>query len=137
MPRTIGKYVRGAAEVKRNLRIFGGLFPKAIGVSLQEEGAEAILGKTSVPVDTGDLKSSAYVSRVEKTGIGSEVTVGFKAAHGKFVNAKTRFFSKRVKAAERGYLGRIATRVEKNLYAQPHGEREGVPTKTARKRRKK
>ena len=129
--------VRGLDMVKARLRHFGAAYPKALEAGLQQEGKD-LLGKTAVPRRTGELQSSAFVSEPEGSGTNTAVTVGFGAKHAKHVEARSRFFSKSFNRQRRGYLGRLAKRTQQNVDAgaTPSGAESGVPTKTARKRRR-
>lgn len=127
--------VRGKGEVKRRLALMTERIPLAVQSSMQQEAA-AILGKTEVPVRSGDLRGSAFVGAPEGSGRGAAVRFGFRARYAVYVNRMTGFFSRVLRSSRRGILGRLAKRTAADLTAKPAGE-FAAATQVAKERKRK
>ena len=71
----------GAEEVKKALKDLGARAAPAMGEALYSEGNELLYDSAAlVPVDTGNLASSAYLTPPAVGGDGAFVTVGYGGA---------------------------------------------------------
>lgn len=131
---------KGTKEVLRELRRLRSKFPGAFAASLYQEGlAVDALAVRRVPVETGRLRGTHYVSPPEAKGRhGVEVEAGFATEYGVYVHENrsarhvvgTAFYLLSA-LAERapGFFARLARRVEANARAKVSfgGALAGVP----------
>lgn len=115
--RTGGVSHSGAKAIQRNLRRAESGYRRALGAALYREGS-AILAESLklVPVDTGRLRATGYVSPPEQTRGGVEVEIGYgtdyavkqhedvSLAH---VVGQAKFLQQPAEEAERGMLTRV------------------------------
>ena len=96
-----------------------------LGAALFQEG-ETIMGKAKkdTPVDTGRLRSTGHVKRPEESGKKVSVELAFGTDYAVFVHeidganhptGRSKFLEANVLAAEAGFGGRVADRMEKHL----------------------
>jgi hypothetical protein len=99
----------------------------ALGAALYQEGlaidAEAV---KQMPVDTGRMRATHYVTPPQDDGEGPVVEDGIGVEYGVFVHERmdvnhpvgnAKFYENPINAAREGYAERIKERTEKNLKA--------------------
>lgn len=121
----MGIRIRGARELKRNLRRYTRRAPGALGAALYQE-AEAIMAesKKQVPVDTGRLRSTGYVAAPVFVRRSPRVEMGYGTDYAVYVHERTelhhtvgkaKYLEDPLKAATRGFVRRLAARTRQNL----------------------
>lgn len=77
--------VSGAEQIKANLAKYGADVRKALGAAIYTEANNIMAAsKRRVPVDTGTLKASGYVTRPQKVGDQILVELGYGGAASKY-----------------------------------------------------
>lgn len=126
--------VEGDAKVRDELKRLSVAVPAAFGAALYTEGV-GLYGdaRKRVPVDTGYLRDSAYVTRPNLKSQNMVVEVGFGAEHAtlqhqneayRHPKGEAKYLQKAMDAFGPGFLQRLGTGTARNVQA-------GVATVTA------
>jgi len=130
----LGVRIKGAENLRANLGRLATLYPKAALGALYQEGQELLRqSKPFVPVDTGTLRSSGFVTRPVGEGSTQRVTVGYggaaasyaAAVHERFLSPSGKFIVHEVGQAKYlqvafdayvpNYLQRIRDRIVRSV----------------------
>lgn len=118
--------VTGQDEIIRNIKRYIQQYPEEVGAAIYEEGlALMAVSQPKVPVDTGRLRGSAYVTPpIEQQNNSPLVEVGYGTDYAIWVHERTelnhttgeaKFLEKAVNERSGGYTQRIANRTQRNI----------------------
>lgn len=122
--------VHGLAGVLKALQAAGRDMERAVAGSMYAEG-QAIMAESvrQVPVDTGRLRASAYVSSPRDGASGPEVTLGYGTSYALPVHERTeiphkvgkaKYLEDPMNAARAGYADRVGARARR-MWARGEG----------------
>lgn len=116
--------IKGVEEVAKELKRLQRKYPEATAAALYTEGLRIERASVPlVPVDTGRLRATHYVSRPAKERRRVRVYVGYGANYGLYVHERTsakhttgqaKFLEQPFKAAMAGYSSRMAAEIKSN-----------------------
>ena len=112
----------GAAELRRELRRLQKAYPEAVQAGLVEEAyAIEAASVALVPVDTGRLRATHYVSAPEEKGDDVTVEIGYGTDYAVYVHERlelthksptqAKFLQQPLEAARSGFFARLAARI--------------------------
>lgn len=115
--------VRGTSQVIKRLKELTKSLPEAVTIGMYAIATRVADDAVArVPVDTGELRDSAYVSKPDVRGALSVIEVGFgakhapeihEATHRVFRNGEAKFLEKAILAQAKGSLYKIVQIAEK------------------------
>lgn len=124
---SFGNVIRGLAELTKAIDEQTKMHEGALGAALYQEGlaidAEAV---KQMPVDTGRMRATHYVTPPQDDGDGPVVEAGIGVDYGIYVHERlnvnhqvgnAKFYENPLNEARAGYAERIKERTQKNLKA--------------------